>query len=113
MILLATVITVIVGGAAYDRGSSSSRVIIRGPDRSWIFSLNSEERLSVPGSLGDTVIEIRAGKAAIVSSPCSGKTCVAAGELKKNGQWAACLPNRVFLLIEGAQDADDVDAASY
>ena len=113
VILLAAALTLIVGGAAYKKGSSSSRVIIRGPDRSWIFPLNSEEQVLVSGSAGETLVEIRNGRAAIVSSPCSAQTCVAAGELQKNGQWAACLPNKVFLLIEGAEDTDAVDAAAY
>ena len=53
------------------------------------------------------------GKAAIVASPCSGQTCVAAGALHKNGQWTACLPNRVFILIEGAEGEDAIDAVSW
>jgi len=111
LIALATAIMLIVGWAAYDRGSSSTRVSIRSQDKSWVFPLNAEERISVSGSIGETIVEIYQGRAAIVSSPCSGQTCVAAGGLHKNGQWAACLPNRVLLLVEGAEGA--VDAAAY
>jgi hypothetical protein len=113
VIVLATTLTVIVGLRAYGRGTDSLSVVVKGPDKTWIFPLEAEERVSAIGPIGETLVEIRNGRAAIVSSPCSGQTCVAAGELNKNGQWAACLPNRVFILIEGAGDTDAIDAASW
>jgi hypothetical protein len=113
VIILATALTVIIGLKAYDRGINSLSVVVKGPDKTWIFPLEADERVSVTGSIGETLIEIRKGCAAIVSSPCNGQTCVAAGEINKNGQWAACLPNRVFILIEGAADTDAIDAASW
>ena len=113
VIALAAVLTVTIAVIVYNRDSSSSRVIIRGPDKTWIFPLDAEEELSVSGSIGETRVLIHNGRAAIVSSPCSGQTCVAAGELHRNGQWAACLPNMVFLVIEGAEGTDAVDAAAW
>ena len=103
---------------AFFAGSSgrktvSSRVVVKGQDKTWIFPLEAEERISVAGFIGETMVEIRNGRAAIVSSPCSGQTCVAAGGLHKNGQWTACLPNRVFILIEGAEGEDVIDAVSW
>jgi hypothetical protein len=113
VILLAAALTVITGLKAYSRGADSLSVVVKGQDKTWIFPIEAEERVSVAGPLGETTVEIRDGRAAIVSSPCNGQTCVAAGELHNNGQWAACLPNRVFILIEGAGDADGIDAASW
>ena len=95
----------------YSGDHASSRIMIRGLDKTWFFPLNTEEEVIVPGPIGDTMIRISGGRAAILSSPCSGQTCVAAGEIRGNGQWAACLPNKVFLLVEGTNG--DVDAASY
>lgn len=112
VIALAAVLALLAGKAAYS-GASSSRVVVRTQDKNWIFPLDAEERVSVPGTIGETVVEIHNGRAAIVSSPCAGQTCVAAGTLHRNGQWAACLPNGVFLLVEGTEDADGVDAASW
>ena len=113
VIILALALTVIVGLKAYGRGTDSLSVVVRGSNKTWIFPIEAEELVSVAGPLGDTLVEIRGGRAAIVSSPCNGQTCVAAGELHQNGQWAACLPNRVFILIEGTGDADVIDAASW
>ena len=113
VIALAAALTVIIGLKAYGRGADSLSVVVKSPDKTWIFPIEAKERVSAAGPLGETLVEIRGGRAAIVSSPCNGQTCVAAGELHKNGQWAACLPNRVFVLIEGAGDADDIDAAAW
>lgn len=105
--------TAAIGATVYMDGNASSRVIIRGPDKTWIFPLNAEELISVKGPIGETVVQIHNNHAAIISSPCVGQTCVAAGALNKNGQWAACLPNRVFLLIEAADGKEDIDASSW
>ena len=111
VIALAVILTLLIG--SYGRKTASLRVVVRGQDKSWVFPLEAEERISVSGSIGETIVEIHNGRAAIVSSPCSGQTCVAAGGLNKNGQWTACLPNRVFILIEGSEGQDAVDAASW
>jgi len=113
VIVLAAALTVIIGMKAYSRGTDSLSVVVKGPEKTWVFPIKAEERVSVAGPLGETLVQIHDGRAAIVSSPCNGQTCVAAGELQKNGQWAACLPNRVFILIEGAGDEDVIDAASW
>jgi len=111
VIVLAAVLAFLPGIHSGNR--NASMVVVKGPGKIWYFPLDAEVNISVPGSIGETKIEISHGRTAIVSSPCGGQTCVAAGELHKNGQWAACLPNRVFLLIEGADDRDIVDAASW
>ena len=111
VIALAAAFAICLGGSVYSREKSSSRVIIRGPDKTWIFPLDAEEKVTVTGSAGETTVRIHGGRAAIVSSPCGGQTCVAAGEMHRNGQWAACLPNMVFILIEGG--GESIDAASW
>ena len=110
VIVLCAAVTVLVSLAVYKRGSESLMVVIKSHDKTWIFPLEAEEELFVPGTIGETVVHIHSGRAAIVSSPCSGQTCVAAGELERSGQWVACLPNRVFLHVESAKGNDAVDA---
>jgi len=111
VLVLAAVLIVI--SSAYNRDKVSSKVTVRGPERTWIFPLEAEEQVYVKGVIGETLVEIRDGKAAIISSPCGGQTCVAAGKMHKNGQWAACLPNMVFILIEGEDTSEAIDAVSW
>jgi len=113
VLALAAVLTAAVAGMAYSGEDSSLRVVIRGPDKTWVYPLDAEVQVVVPGVIGETTVRIHDGQAAIVSSPCSGQTCVAAGALHKNGQWAACLPNRVFVLVEGAEGGESIDAAVW
>jgi hypothetical protein len=116
VIALGIAITLFIALRVYGGESSPARVIVRGEEKTWIFSLDGREELSIDGPIGKTVIAIGEGRAAIVSSPCAGQTCVAAGELRKNGQWAACLPNRVLLLVErsaGGHTGEAIDAISY
>ena len=113
MIILALALTLGIAFVVYSTEAASSRVVVRSHDRTWIFSLDTEETFSVSGPIGETVVSINKGEAGIVSSPCSGQTCVAAGALHRNGQWTACLPNRIFLLVEGAIEPDIVDAVSW
>ncbi|MFA6505053.1 MAG: NusG domain II-containing protein, partial [Treponemataceae bacterium] len=70
----------------------------------------SEETLRVKGEIGETVVHIHDGKASVESSPCSNQTCVAAGSIDSNGQWVACLPNGVFVRIEGSSRHETTDA---
>jgi hypothetical protein len=111
VIALSLTLTLIVALAVYSGKMAASSVIVRSSDKTWIFPLDAEAQIIVAGPIGETRVRINKGRAAIVASPCAGQTCVAAGELHKNGQWAACLPNKVFLLVEGTGDA--IDAASY
>ena len=112
VIAMAIALTLAIAFFAYSGNSVSSQVTIKSPDKTWTFPLDAEEKVTVTGAAGVSVVEIRNGTAAIVSSPCSGQTCVAAGALSKSGQWAACLPNRVFLLVEGA-GRGEIDAVSF
>jgi hypothetical protein len=98
---------------AYDPGSGQPSAIVAGPGGEWVYPLDEDRELRVPGPLGDTIIDIEAGSARIVDSPCPNKTCVASGSLSRPGQWAACLPNRVLVRVEGGRAEGGVDAATY
>ena len=89
-----------------------SQVLIQGSGHSWVFSLEAEETIAVPGPLGDTVIRIHNNQTWVVSSPCNNQICVAAGKLQGHWGFAACLPNNVLLMIEGA-DEQRLDARTW
>jgi hypothetical protein len=112
VLLLSAALCIASGIMVYAVPRGKADVVIRGQDRAWVFPLDAEEIISVPGPLGETVVRIHGGNAAIMSSPCNNQTCVAAGHLSRQGQWAACLPNNVFLLIEGKGD-NGADASAW
>ncbi|MDR3303029.1 MAG: NusG domain II-containing protein [Treponema sp.] len=79
----------------------------------WLLPLDSAaaQRISVPGPLGSTVIEVTDHAARVVYSPCANQMCVAAGAIHRQGQWVACLPNQTLLSIEGGAGEDDAPDA--
>ena len=63
----------------------------------------SENRVvHVTGPIGETQVEIKAGKVRVVKSPCSKKLCIKAGYIQYADRFAACLPNRVVVRVLGA-----------
>jgi hypothetical protein len=100
--------------AIYGRSQAARQVTVQGSNGVWVFPLDAEETVTVPGPLGDTVVEIRDHRVHVLSSPCDNQTCVAAGHIDSSGQWVACLPNKVFVVIEGTDDDNEtVDTAAY
>jgi hypothetical protein len=113
-IALSLALTVFSGFAVYSKPKPTTQVVIQGPSRGWVFPLDAEETVSVPGPLGTTVVEISGGRARVLSSPCDNQTCVAAGHIHAQGQWVACLPNNVFVLIEGSENGGGpVDTSAW
>ena len=97
----------------YNGGSGLPVVNLKGDSGEWVFPIDTTETISVSGPLGETIIEIRENSAHIVSSPCPNQTCVAAGVIQLPGQWVTCLPNRVMIYINEAENKNDVDAAAW
>jgi len=110
IIILAAGLTVSSAYSAYLKPQNFQRVLIKGQGGEWIFPLNADETIAVPGPLGDTVVRINDGNVWVESSPCQNRICVAAGILRRNGDWAICLPNDVLVMIEGNDEENDVDA---
>jgi len=97
----------------YSHNGSRPLINIKTGNSEWVFPADSDEIITVPGPLGNTIVQIRENTASIVSSPCMNQTCVAAGVIKKHGQWSACLPNHVMLYISEGKNEDDIDAAVW
>jgi hypothetical protein len=58
-------------------------------------------QLAVRGPLGETRIEIAAGRARVASDPSPRQLCVKQGWLEAAGELAVCLPNEVSLEMVG------------
>jgi hypothetical protein len=65
--------------------------------------LTPDRQVQVTGPIGESTIEIRAGQARFLSSPCPGQVCVHSGWLREAGQLAACLPNRISIQLLGSR----------
>ncbi|MGP1438777.1 MAG: NusG domain II-containing protein [Treponema sp.] len=85
--------------AVYSNVDEAFNVVIKSQEKEWIYPLNMDIDVEIPGKLGITKVRIKNNEVSILSSPCPHKTCVQSPPLKKVGDWNACLPNQVFIYI--------------
>jgi hypothetical protein len=67
--------------------------------------------VKVPGPRGTSIVEIRSGKARMVSSPCPDKLCVSMGRISSPGESVLCIPNQVLVTVKSRQG--QIDAVTY
>jgi hypothetical protein len=75
-------------------------------------TLSQDGRREVAGPLGETIVEVRDGRARVVESPCPHRICVRTGWAARSGDMIVCVPNRVVVRVEGAREGD-VDATTW
>jgi hypothetical protein len=110
--VLALVLLAILYSVFWHRGAQGEQVEIwAAGQKPMMLPLNRDRLVHVHGALGDSVIEIRNGKARFHSSPCSTKICIHAGWQSRGGETAACLPNRVSIEIIG--DRPEYDSINF
>ena len=114
IVLVACAAAIAIAAAfVYGGGNEAPRVVISGKDGEWVYPLDKAQHVEVRGPLGSTLVGIEGGAVRIEDSPCPNKTCIAAGSIREPGQWLACLPNAVFVRIEGGKKEAAVDASVY
>lgn len=115
LIVLVTLAAVIyISLTVYGKDAAHPVVQVRVEDRVWVYDLQKDRTVFIPGPLGETEMIIRDGRVHVHSSPCRAKICIAAGEISRPKEWIICLPNRVFITIEGAETADgEVDDVAF
>jgi len=111
IIFLVTGVTFYFAYSVYFISQGNAQVLIRGQGSEWTFPVDAGETITVSGPLGNTIVIIANNQAWVEKSPCFNQTCVASGIISRQGQWAACLPNNVLVMIQGT--GDDVDAVSW
>ena len=67
--------------------------------KSGTFSLNG----------GSNILVVEDGMAWVSEASCPDKVCMGMGKISKNGEFIACLPNRLIVVIEGGE-ASPIDA---
>jgi len=95
---------------AYMKPKGNAQVLIQGQDAEWVYPIEADATVVVTGPIGDTTVRVRGNRAWVESSPCDNKTCIAAGSISRQGEWAACLPNNVLVIVNGSED--DIDGIS-
>jgi hypothetical protein len=113
IIVLALALTGFSAFTVYVKPRNTIQVLVQGQGNKWIFPLDAEETVAVAGPLGKTVVRIHGNQAWVESSPCDNQTCVASGHANQQGDWVACLPNNVFLMLEGSDTIGKIDRGAW
>ena len=80
--------------------TSEKRLVINSGKKEFIYPLDKNRELQIEGVIGNSVIEIQDGRAFFKESPCSNHTCIQMGAVSDENEWAACLPNDIFIRIQ-------------
>lgn len=63
--------------------------------------------------VGGVTVFVKDGEIGFLESDCPDKICVRTGALRRAGESAACVPNRVAIVIRGEKRKDGVDVVAY
>ena len=94
------------------KNEKTAELFVQTPKEKFVYSLAKDGIYKFKGLLGESSIQVESGKAKFLDSPCENKNCIQSGEISANGQWAACLPNGIFINIEGKNKENTFDAVS-
>jgi hypothetical protein len=111
--IIVAVIAVAVASAfsIYGNRSAEVRLVIESPSGQWLYGLDTDRTVEIEGEIGVTVVDIHDGAAHVADSACENKTCVSSPAISRQGEWIACLPNKVMLRIDGSDaSGDGIDA---
>ena len=97
---------------AFAETGAGSRALIQAEAGDFVYTLETETAFSIDGPLGPSDLAIEDGGIRFVASPCRDKICIAGGLITEAGQWVACLPNRIFVRVEGGEESE-VDAQTF
>ncbi|MEX0900665.1 MAG: NusG domain II-containing protein [Gammaproteobacteria bacterium] len=84
---------------------------IRSPTGNVTLALTDNQHVSIEGFIGTSEIELVGGRARFAEAPCRNRVCIAAGWLAVGGDFAACAPNGVSILLRAGDER--YDAINY
>jgi len=79
--------------------------VISGRDVSGVYNLSENRDVIINTDGGYNIIEISNGAAKMKEANCPGGDCLTQSPIDKTGQQVACLPNKVLIMVEGADDS--------
>ena len=106
-IFLISIAIIISSLGTYQDFTGKPEVHVRAGEQEWIYDLSVDTFATFNGPIGETSIEIQDGRVHVYDSDCRNKVCISAGWVSKPGEWIICLPNDVFVLIEGTMDEQE------
>ena len=79
--------------------------VITGRDTSGIYKLSEDREIVINTGSGYNLIAISGGSAWMKEADCPGGDCTAQRAIDKAGRQITCLPNKVLIKVEGADES--------
>ncbi|MBQ6609804.1 MAG: NusG domain II-containing protein [Oscillospiraceae bacterium] len=103
-LLIAALLVLLVIRNRQERKTGTDAVVtVRTADRDAVYPLNKDGVFSLNGGTNTLVIEN--GEAWVSEANCPDKVCMGMGKISKNGEFIACLPNQVIIVVEGGEES--------
>jgi hypothetical protein len=107
--------------AFHGEPGASVQVFIGNKHYGWYKTDGETRRISIPTRIGTVILEVGAGGARILSSPCRNKVCVRTGAIRQTHSEIICMPAQVLVIMEGGaagkkpaeKSIDGADAVTY
>jgi hypothetical protein len=113
ILILSVSFTFILSFVIYSSPVTNKKVYIYAGGKEYIYPLEYNRKIEVPGPLGNTEVEIKDNHVHVISSPCTLKICIKKGAISRAGDWISCLPNNVLIIIKGEKkNSDEIDGIS-
>ena len=93
--------------ALSGRGVRTPKAVIKVKDTEYIYPLNQPRELEFEGVIDKAHLVIHDGCIEFVESPCRDKICIHMGQARKDGDFLACLPNRIIVTVGGGKSDTD------
>ena len=104
VLLIAAVLALFLLRNQQEKETGSNAVVtVRTADGEAIYPLNKDGVFSLNGGTNTLVIEN--GEAWVSEADCPDKICMGMGKISKNGEFIACLPNQVIIVVEGGEES--------
>ena len=104
VLLIAAVLALFLLRNRQEKETGNNAVVtVRTADGEATYPLNKDGVFSLNGGTNTLVIEN--GEAWVSEADCPDKICMGMGKISKNGEFIACLPNQVIIVVEGGEES--------
>lgn len=101
--VIVTVLILLAAAAAWllwPRGGAGRVAVVQYTGGELRLPLNEDTQLDLPSNGYTVHLLVQEGGVRFVDSPCPDHTCENFGVLREAGDWAACLPAKVSVVVE-------------
>ncbi len=92
-----------------DRATGTGAVAVVTVDGAEVGRYPLNKSGTFPLNNGSNILVVENGEAWVSEANCPDKVCMGMGKISRNGEFIACLPNRLLVVVEGAAEDSPVD----